>query len=464
MFVGEGIGSDAYDCFIIGSGPAGVTAGLGLARAGRKVLLFESGDQQDIRSELSNCIGYGHYSGGYWNLHSIRTLGGTSAVWSGWCTTLAEVDLENPAVGATWPIPRADLLPYWRRAAPILDHDARFVDFEKPLTPGFVYRPIPTQPPTRIGQKYLPELRDSTNLAVATGRTVVALRASEGRTTITGIEYVDHRSSARRRMTVRPTQTVIVAAGGIGNAQLLLQPPESGDTPVGNESGQVGRFLMEHPQFNSAGEVVIDAEFDRYWPAENKGAGAHAISADTALSIEHGLFGCSLQCARKNPEHTVARYLTSDVGRPFFHYEITARSEMLPSAGNRVFLTRERDGVGLYRPAARCVLDGRDLLNVELTLRLLGDALMRLGRGRVRVNNDRIYKGLGGGGHVMGTTRMGNTASTSVVDRDCRVHGYANFFVAGSSVFPSGGYANPTLTIVALALRLVDRLVQSTQA
>jgi choline dehydrogenase-like flavoprotein len=60
----------------------------------------------------------------------------------------------------------------------------------------------------------------------------------------------------------------------------------------------------------------------------------------------------------------------------------------------------------------------------------------------------------------MGTTRMGESASTSVVDRDCRVHGYANLFVAGSSVFPTGGYANPTLTIVALALRLAETLAK----
>ena len=58
----------------------------------------------------------------------------------------------------------------------------------------------------------------------------------------------------------------------------------------------------------------------------------------------------------------------------------------------------------------------------------------------------------------MGTTRMGSSSRDSVVDSDCRVHGYDNLFVAGSSVFPSTGYANPTLTIVALALRLADTL------
>lgn len=58
----------------------------------------------------------------------------------------------------------------------------------------------------------------------------------------------------------------------------------------------------------------------------------------------------------------------------------------------------------------------------------------------------------------MGTTRMGNSASDSVVDGDCRVHGYTNLFVAGSSVFATGGHANPTLTIVALGLRLADTI------
>jgi choline dehydrogenase-like flavoprotein len=60
--------------------------------------------------------------------------------------------------------------------------------------------------------------------------------------------------------------------------------------------------------------------------------------------------------------------------------------------------------------------------------------------------------------HHMGTTRMGIDPSTSVVDADCRVHGIENLFVAGSSVFATAGYANPTLTIVALALRLGDHL------
>ena len=63
-----------------------------------------------------------------------------------------------------------------------------------------------------------------------------------------------------------------------------------------------------------------------------------------------------------------------------------------------------------------------------------------------------------GSRHHLGTTRMSDDDRTGVVDASCRVHGIANLYIAGGSVFPTSGYANPTLTIVALALRLGDEL------
>ena len=106
------------------------------------------------------------------------------------------------------------------------------------------------------------------------------------------------------------------------------------------------------------------------------------------------------------------------------------------------------------------VLSAEDLDNVDTTLRLLGESLVAQDRGRVRVNNNVLYREATGGGHIMGTTRMGRSRADSVVDRDCRVHGYDNFFVAGSSVFTTGGFANPTFTIVALAVRLADEIAR----
>ena len=274
------------------------------------------------------------------------------------------------------------------------------------------------------------------------------------------IRYFHHASGTGRRLTLGATQSVVLAAGGIGNAQLLLQPRNDGQLPVGNESGQVGRFLMEHPHFSSAAECMLDEDLESRSPPAEFGRAEHAFVADRALSIEHQLLGCSLEFNRMGGDHLLAQHLSRELGKPFHHYAVFLRTEMLPSPANRVSLTGERDRTGLYRPALRCVLDARDFLNAEMTLRLLGERLIAGQKGRVRVNNDRIYKQVAGGGHILGTTRMGQNPSTSVVDRDCRVHGYANLFVAGSSVFPTGGYANPTLTIVALAQRLGERLAR----
>ena len=74
MFVTDRFVPESYDGFVVGSGPAGVSLSLALAAAGRRVLIFESGDADSTRSELSNSVGYGHYSGEYWN----QTAGASS--------------------------------------------------------------------------------------------------------------------------------------------------------------------------------------------------------------------------------------------------------------------------------------------------------------------------------------------------------------------------------------------------
>ena len=215
---------------------------------------------------------------------------------------------------------------------------------------------------------------------------------------------------------------------------------------------------MEHPHLPSVGEVVLDDDLAQQSRPADFGRAVDALVPDDQQMRRHGLLGCSVDYRIRTTEHPMATYLAGEHGRPFHHYVCYVRSEMAPSAGNEVFLTGERDAAGLYRPAARCVIGAGDFRNVETTLRLLGESLIASGKGRVRINNERLYRQPIGGGHIMGTTRMGTSQSNSVVDRDCRVHGYHNLFVAGSSVFPTGGYANPTLTIVALALRLADTL------
>lgn len=251
-----------YDCYVVGAGPAGITLALELAKSKKTVLVFESGSQP--RDDLPNVINYGHFRNDWWNLHSIRALGGTSRVWNGWCTTLMDVDFDNPSSGAKWPIIKTDLTRYYRRAATVVDRDPSIVDVETPLVAGFAYRPFSRgDRPTRFDTKYRETLNDSSLVDVAVGTSVVGLDANASRSACRSVTCFRHASGTREHLDLDPGQHVVLAGGGISNAQLCLQPRADGAVSVGNESGLVGKYLMEHPHFYGVAEVVLDEDLDR---------------------------------------------------------------------------------------------------------------------------------------------------------------------------------------------------------
>ena len=104
----------------------------------------------------------------------------------------------------------------------------------------------------------------------------------------------------------------------------------------------------------------------------------------------------------------------------------------------------------------------RDYTSVRRAQKLLADGLRAAGVGEFQIASEKGLPVLEASGlhHQMGTTRMHEDPAQGVVDADCRVHGVGNLFVAGYSVFPTGGYINPTLTVVAMSLRLADHVKQ----
>ena len=143
---------------------------------------------------------------------------------------------------------------------------------------------------------------------------------------------------------------------------------------------------------------------------------------------------------------------------------LSTEAEQAPNPSSRVLLGDERDALGLRRLKLDWQLSEIDKRSIRDLAILIGVELGRLGKGRVGLprwlleqdtaDSDPIL----GGYHHMGTTRMADHPSEGVVDANCRVFSTRNLFIAGSSVFSTGGAANLTLTIVALALRLGDYL------
>jgi choline dehydrogenase-like flavoprotein len=145
------------------------------------------------------------------------------------------------------------------------------------------------------------------------------------------------------------------------------------------------------------------------------------------------------------------------------------RAEASPRRESRVTLEdRETDALGLRRPRLTFVMDTlesrtfvrtMEIVARELGARQGGRVMLRLAEEAVNIPiAGPLWGGVGGGNHHMGTTRMSDHPAGGVVDRHCLVHGVSNLYVAGSSVFPTGGMANPTFTIVALALRMAGHI------
>jgi choline dehydrogenase-like flavoprotein len=137
-------------------------------------------------------------------------------------------------------------------------------------------------------------------------------------------------------------------------------------------------------------------------------------------------------------------------------------AEQAPNPSSRVTLGQERDALGQNRVQLDWHLSPIDIRSMIRAQGIIDEELRRAGLGRLRIEleDETPPSDLHGGWHHMGTTRMHVDPQKGVVDENCKVHGISNLFIAGSSVFPTGGYANPVLTIVALAIRLADHIKQ----
>lgn len=143
-----------------------------------------------------------------------------------------------------------------------------------------------------------------------------------------------------------------------------------------------------------------------------------------------------------------------------FSLEINA--EQRPLAESRVTLIPATDALGMPRMKVDWRYHRADIDSVGRSLQQIGKSVAQTGLGTYTFDEARLEEDLtcfgAYGGHHIGTARMGRDERSSVVDADCRVHGVENLWIASSAVFPTSGQANPTLSIVALSLRLAEHL------
>lgn len=150
----------------------------------------------------------------------------------------------------------------------------------------------------------------------------------------------------------------------------------------------------------------------------------------------------------------------ADKEKAFGCYEIIHLTEQAPDPQNRIVLSGDRDRFGSPKPQLYWRWSDQDVQSVRRAQTIFAQEFARSGLGQLKLELDQgfpymVYPSIH---HHIGTTRMHESPTQGVVDANCQVHGVSNLYIASSSVFPTSGYANPTLTIVAIALRVADQI------
>jgi choline dehydrogenase-like flavoprotein len=207
-------------------------------------------------------------------------------------------------------------------------------------------------------------------------------------------------------------------------------------------------FLMPRPVFPGRGPQEITAVInlrDGPFRSMQSAKKLHLANRVDTLGITRALLAQGLRGSAL--DHAIYERSVRSCGMGSFH-------EQLPDPANRVALSSDRrDRFGLPYVQVRYALDEYVRRSVTDTRRTFDDIARLLGASEVR-----YAEGLGPVGHPMGTTIMGNDPGNSIADAWGRAHDHPNLFIAGSSLFPSGGMVNPTLTIAALSLRTADAI------
>ena len=426
--------------------------------------------------------------------------------------------------GSGWPFDKASLTRYYERAHTALrlgpfnyQPDQWENDSHKrlPLPKETVVTSMFQFARASVFTRDYGDIRQAANINAIFNATVLEIETDDAGTAATGVRVTSPASSEFR---VRARE-VIVAGGGIENARLLLLSNRVNKNGLGNQNDLVGRYFMDHPQSILGIIVPRDrAVFEQMKLYDLLPMGHYSIMAKLQLSQEvmrrEKLQGISFILYPRRREHMTQAYQefktaaeliknyhppshpvqslrkmlpgtkdlfsagwwwatrhgyytdlsaggwsrVPDKARHFSLIEVVSQIEQSPDPDNCVALGETLDMYGQRQVRIHWHMNERDHDSVRRSREILQAALRDAGIGEFEIPAEAYN--VSGSHHHIGTTRMHDDARHGVVDRDCKVHGLANVYLAGSSVFPTSGYANPTLTIVALAIRLADHLKQ----
>jgi choline dehydrogenase-like flavoprotein len=502
------------DVCIVGAGPAGVALALALSGSGLQTILLESGglsiEAPSQKLNIAENLGLPHGGaiGG-----RARVLGGAGRLWAGQCVRFDAIDFERrPWVRQSgWPITLESLEPFYQAAEHFFrvenqPTDASFYNLFGQKIPDWSADSIHSMctvitPEIDVGRYHRGGLKQAADVRVVLHANVVNINTEGEKACGLNLRTLEGRNAEAR------ARAYVLCGGGIENPRLLLASDKQRPAGLGNAQDLVGRFFQEHPNgltatVDGGDPASLQRQFRmlygkyKFFPkfrlSESAQRAHEVLNANAHLRFR-GAAEEGVTAAKAVVKALRQRKVPSDVPRAFLsllrgskeiaqlalsrvytgmdaptplEIRLQCYLEQSPNPDSRIRLGRDVDAVGVRRAAVDWRMSDIERRTALVMTELVAGEFSRLGLGTI-VPDAWLYDEKGDWKsrltdcyHHAGTTRMAEHASQGVVDPTLEVFDVAGLYICGSSVFPTSGYANPNLTIVALAYRLADHLRQ----
>jgi len=512
------------DVCIVGAGVMGLAISSHLhTHTRRRIVLLEEGELED--TETASAVPAEANSGDVPSAVAgsrARGFGGSSRRWGGQALPFSRLDLAKrpflPGRGA-WPVDWEELNRFYPAADRFLGLSS--LPFETDL-----WRREQVTTPFQDGEdleltisKYSPHpyLATVHRRSIESSAQVDCLLNAK----VASLELDQDGRHARRvrirspqgRETWLPARVVLLCAGGIENARILLASPQAGGCGIGNQADLVGRYYQDHVGFYAARLRPVDWDafrhlFASFVPGNQKYLPKIQLSQalqqrddllnvignldvqedaysprSCARRIYHSLRRRSLhgdgqqagfkdvwrllQAAPQTLDLLAAHFVEHRIAIPRDgHFFLMANAECEPLSASRITLGQQRDAYGLHRPQVNWLVSDLTYKALQSYGQALKRCLESAGIAMVQLSpylldpsanwKERAYSLY----HHMGATRMAASPNQGVVDGQSRVHGIDNLYIAGTSILPTGSASNPSYTALALALRTADHLLR----
>jgi choline dehydrogenase-like flavoprotein len=493
--------SKTYDFTIIGAGVAGILLGIKLSERNKTVLIIESGHfEEDDKRQILNAVEQTGKRVENAENGRKRAVGGTSIAWGGQSLPFSPLDFEekNWIENSGWPISFDDLKPFYPSANRFLNIDEW--DYEGDIFERLNYKKIDFKddhfyqhfskwaPEPNLKKRYNRQLKNQVTILYNAVLTTINCDKNGKATTV-------HISNFNNEIFELPVHKLLLATGGIETNRILLA------NKIGEKSGWLGRCFMDHPcivigTLAHPDAYQLQSMFNTHVHKNRKYA--LRLSLTALAQAKYQLVNGSVLIEfwdyftegdnpyvklfnPKNPRHLV------DLKKIFKNYKsywlsakaffvhrfiykhkalskISLMMEQEPTKASFVELSAENDQFGVPKARIHWAISPKTTESVRAIARFLTAEFERLSLGNINLypyvleNKTDLNPYLTDVNHHLGGARMSNSPENGVVDRNLKVWGHDNIYVCSTAVFPTASHSNPTLTLMALCLRLVEHL------